>query len=67
MLSNVDFKNNKHHPATKKATGVYLGRKISPINEKLLCLLAKEKAIPVYKMQLDDSSPKYELAYQRIR
>ena len=67
MLSNVDFKNNKHHPATKKPTGVYLGRRISPINEKLLCLLAKEKAIPVYKMQLDDSSPTYELAYQKIR
>lgn len=67
MLTNVDFKDNKHHSATKRATAVYLGRRITPINEKLLCLLAKEKGLPVFKMQLDDSSPTYELAYHRLQ
>ena len=67
MLSNVDFKESKHFPANKRPSAVYLGRRIAPINEKILCLLAEEKDIPVYKMYIDDASPSYELDYRRIR
>ena len=34
---------------------------ISPVNEKLLCYLAKGKGIPVYKMSASLNSPQYRL------
>lgn len=40
---------------------LYLGQRISPIYEKILCRLATEKKIPVYKMQIDWNNTAYEL------
>ncbi len=56
-----DFQTSKHGACIKKPTGLYLGRRISSINEKMLKILAHEKGIPVYKMELDDRVPTYEL------
>ena len=49
-----------------KPTGLYLGRRISFINEKILTDMAKEKSIPVYKMGINDHSPYYDLSVNRI-
>ena len=45
----------------KRPSAIYLGRRISSLNEKILKRLAEEKRIPVYKMRLDDASPSYRL------
>lgn len=45
----------------KKPTALYLGRRISEVNEKFLTILGDEKGIPIYKMELNDSSPSYDL------
>lgn len=57
----MEFQNAKHGYIIKKPVAVYLGRRISPVYERLLKELAKDKNIPVYKMQLDDKSPTYKL------
>ncbi len=44
-----------------KANGLYLGRRISKINEKILTDIAKEKNIPIYKMEINDDSAEYKL------
>lgn len=49
-----------------RPTVIYLGRRISSFNEKILTDLAKEKNIPVFKMQLDDSSPRYTLLAKTV-
>lgn len=51
----------------KRATGVYLGRRIDPFNAKILTLLAKEKHIPIYKMRINDESPSFGLEYEPIQ
>ena len=51
----------------KTAIGVYLGRSISPFKQKNITLLAKEKPLPVYKLQINDESPSYELKYEQIQ
>lgn len=56
-----DFIASKHGFCIKKPTAIYLGRRISSIHEKILRELARNKAIPVYKMELDDTSPSYVL------
>lgn len=55
------FQTSKHGVCIKKPTGLYLGRRISSINEKMLKILAREKNIPVYKMELDDRVATYKL------
>lgn len=52
--------------AIKAPTALYLGSKISPVNEKLLCYLAREKDIPVYKMSTPHNSPQYRLVANLI-
>ena len=64
--NDADFQNAKHGYCIKKPTALYLGRRISEINEKVLILIAKEKYIPVYKMQLDDASPSYKMLAEAI-
>ena len=59
--SDVEFQNKNVGCCIKKPTAVYLGRRISPLNEKVIRMLAKEKGLSVYKMQLDDASPSYDL------
>ena len=55
------FQTSKHGVCIKKPTGLYLGRRISPINEKILRSIASEKGIPVYKMELNERVATYEL------
>ena len=40
---------------SKKPVAVYLGRKISSINEKIIKDIAREKGIECYKMELNQS------------
>lgn len=63
-MNDGEFMNAKHGCCIKKPTAIYLGRRIKPINEKILRKLAEEKSIPVYKMKLDDESPAYEMLYE---
>lgn len=54
--------NQKEHPwAEKRPTALYLGRKISQIHEKILCHIAVEKNIPVYKMTIRENESSYKL------
>ena len=57
----------KSLPFKKRATGVYLGRRIDSFNAKILTLLAKEKHIPIYKMRINDESPSFGLEYEPIQ
>ena len=50
----------------QKPSGIYLGRKISKINQKIIVDMAKEKAIPVCKMNFNENSRKYKLKNYRI-
>lgn len=45
----------------KKPCALYLGRKIKDTDELVLRSIAYKKHIPVYKMQIDESSVDYEL------
>lgn len=47
-----DIYNQEYSFAIKRPVAIYLGRKIKPINQKILLSIAKEKGIPVYKMNL---------------
>ena len=47
-----DIQNQEYSFGIKKPVAIYLGRKIRPINQKILLSIAKEKDIPVYKMEL---------------
>lgn len=51
----------KYPQISKRPTAVYLGRHISAIHEKILCHMAVEKNIPVYKMMICDDSQTYSL------
>lgn len=55
------FQNAQHASFTLKPTGLYLGRRISSIYEKILVGIAREKSIPIYKMHLDDDAASYKL------
>lgn len=50
----------------KQPTGIYLGRNISPVHEKILRHIAVEKNIPVYKMQIQQDDPSYRLCPEQI-
>ena len=45
----------------KQPTGIYLGRNISTINEKILRHIAVERNIPVYKMTIREDDSTYNL------
>ncbi len=53
-INDSAFQQEKHGYCLKRPVGLYLGRRISPINEKILRKIAEEKDIPIYKMVLDD-------------
>ena len=61
------FFNNKYSSFIAEPSALYLGRRISFIHELFLKEIAKEKKIPVFKMQLNDASPTYRLIYSRIQ
>ena len=44
---------------------IYYGSRISPINKKLLHLIAKEKGIKEYQMYIDNKSYNYSIKYQK--
>ncbi len=49
-----------------KPSALYLGKRISFFNQKILTDIAKEKGIPVYKMEFNDKSSTYKLKSIRI-
>lgn len=57
------FEEVDHDYVIKKPLGLFLGRRILPINEKILSDIAKEKNIPVYKMRLNNNDDTYMLWY----
>ena len=60
--NDYEFQTSKHSYCIKKPTALFLGRRISDINEKILRSIADSKSIPVHKMKLDDGSPSYDLS-----
>lgn len=50
-----------------KPAQLFLGRRISELNEKILLDIAAEKGIPVFKMFIQEDSPDYKLFYRQIR
>ena len=61
-----EFQKAEHARFTLKPRALYLGRRISPIFEKILTDIAKEKGIPVYKMSLDDDAITYNLIPKQV-
>lgn len=64
--SNMMLAREKFSYIIQKPSGVYLGRKISKINQKIIVDIAKEKGIPVYKMDFNEKSRNYKLKKCRI-
>jgi len=62
FTTNDNYVQHEEHPhVIHKASAVYLGRKISTINEKIVVDIAREKQIPVYKMTISNSAKNYRL------
>ena len=59
--NSAEFIQEEFSWAKKKPTAVYLGRKISPIHEKILRHITVKKNIPVYKMQIREDESTYKL------
>jgi len=49
-----------------KPSAVYIGRKISDINEKIITTIARSKGIPAFKMEIDPNSRNFKLVYKQI-
>ncbi|MDE5946942.1 MAG: DUF2971 domain-containing protein, partial [Oscillospiraceae bacterium] len=64
--NDVEFQSKPISSFFKEPKAIYLGRRISTINEKILKNIASEKKIPIYKMELNDNSPTYELINKPI-
>lgn len=64
--SSSKFKEEEFSYAEKRPTAVYLGRKISPIHEKILRHIAVDKNIPVYKMRIRTEELSYKLYPEKI-
>lgn len=60
-LENIEFPH-----VIKQPTGIYLGRNISPIHEKILRHIAVERSIPTYKMTICEDDPIYSLRSEPI-
>lgn len=63
---NTLLANEEHSCVIQKPSGVYVGRKISKINQKIIVDMAKEKGIPVYKMDFNEDSRNYKLKKYRL-
>lgn len=61
--NNSQINSEKYSVLPYKASSLYLGRKISPLFEKILTDIAKEQDIPVYKMEINDNDHSYRLKY----
>ena len=64
--NNMTWSKEKYSYVIQKPSGVYLGRKISKLNQKIIVDMAKEKKIPVYKMDFNERSRNYRLKCCRI-
>lgn len=64
--NNPNDGNKKHIPVPKRPCALYLGRKISSINEKILKCIADEKNLPIYKMEVVNDHNGYKLHPKRI-
>lgn len=64
---NNEGNNKKYDCILLKPSAIYLGRKISELNEKIIKDLVKDKEIPIFKMYIDDQSNNYKLKYYRIK
>lgn len=49
-----------------RPTAIYYGTRISPINKKMLHLIAKEKGISEYQMYIDNKSTNYSVKYKKV-
>jgi hypothetical protein len=58
---------SKHLPIPKRPCAIYLGSRISEINEKILCSIAKEKNLPVYRMEIKNNQIDYKLHPVKIK
>ena len=56
----------KHNKVIIKPSAIYLGRKISAFNQKIITDIALEKNIPVYKMSLNEVSNTYRLKKTKL-
>ena len=66
-ISNDLLEGNQPHSFVHyRPSAVYLGRKISELNQKVIVDIAKEKHIPVYKMGFNDKSREYKLRKYRV-
>lgn len=63
----ADSANQQHSYVLQKPSALYLGRKISPFNQKILVDIAKEKNIPVYKMDFNDNARTYRLRKYKLK
>jgi hypothetical protein len=59
--NNMAIASEKYSAVKMRPSAVYMGRKISPINQKIVMDIAREKAIPVYKMDINENSNTYKL------
>lgn len=66
QCNSPDFSKQEFSCAVKRPNAVYLGRKISPIYEKILRHIAVEKNIPIYKMQIRGEDTSYKLHPQEL-
>lgn len=64
---NSDWAGEEYSCAIYKPSRIYIGRKISSINQKIILHLAGEKNIPVYKMNFRDNSKTFTLNKVRIQ
>lgn len=64
--NNPNDRDKKHIPVPKRPCALYLGRKISSINEKILKSIAEEKNLPIYKMEVVNDHNGYKLHPKRI-
>jgi hypothetical protein len=48
-----------------RPTAIYYGTRISPINKKMLHLIAKEKGIQEYQMYIDNKSYSYSVKFRK--
>lgn len=59
--SDPRFYAEDHSYIYRAPKAVYLGRRISKINQEIILEIATKKNLPVYKMQFDESTPEYLL------
>lgn len=64
--SNIELNSKPFVSVTLKPSAVYLGRKISAFNKKIILDIAREKNILAFQMDIDENLDKYTLKKIRI-